>query len=175
MRNDSEKWTPALGLVRPAFSVPGFEMQMILPRRQTLISGTYSSAVALAGVGAAIGWPDKVAGGSYALRLRRDRVLVVNGPALADGWHDAEGLAVSDMTDGYAVIEIGGAHAMGVLMRGTEISPDEPSASVVRGYAGYGTLIYAGETEGRFRIHVARSFLDGLWDLLSSFAQQIDG
>ena len=165
MRNDNEKWDPALGQTRSKHSVAGFEMNLVRLKRQTLISGAYPNALKLVDVDSAIGWPDKASGESYALRLRRDRILMVNGPELVDGWHHGEGLAVSDMTDGYAVIEIKGDRAMEVLKRGTEIVLGEPSASVARGYGGYTTLIYAYETNDRSRLHVARGFREGLWAL----------
>lgn len=172
MRNDNAKWQPAQGLNSVPLSLPDLEMKPVAPTRQTLISGPYKDALALAGLEAASGWPDIATGSPYALRLRCDRILVVDGPELADGWHEAEGLAVSDVTDGYAVIELSGPVAAGTLQRGTEISVNARSASVNRGFAGYCTMIYAFEDKGRFRIHVARAHLEGLWALLASYAEQ---
>ena len=174
MRNDNAKWHPASGLDRPVLSAPGCEIQIVQPELQTLISGPYNDALKLAGISTATGWPERAKGECYAVRLRRDRILVVNGPELADGWHDVEGLAVSDMTDGYAILELSGANAMSVLRRGTEISLNEPSASVTRGFSGYGTLIYRFEQIDRFRVHCPRGFLEGLWSLMQSYAEQFN-
>ena len=174
MRNDNARWQPAEGLERPAFTTSTFALRLVRPRRQTLISGPHASALALAGVAGATGWPGPAMAETYALRLRRDRILVVNGPELADGWHAQEGLAVSDMTDGYAVLEMSGTDAMSILRRGTEIALNEPSASAARGFAGYSTLIYSCGAQNRYRVHVPRGDLEGLWALLLSFAEQVD-
>lgn len=175
MRNDNARWRPAQGMDRPAFSVSNIDLRLVRPRRQTLISGPYAKALALAGVKAATGWPDIASGTPYAVRLRRDRILLVDGPALRDGWHEAAGVAVSDMTDGYAVIELAGSGALSVLRRGTEISADMPSASVARGFGGYATLIYAFKAEDRFRLHLPRGFLEGFWALMVTYMEHARG
>ncbi|MFK7751272.1 MAG: hypothetical protein AB8B51_01865 [Sedimentitalea sp.] len=113
-------------------------------------------------------------GTPYALRLRRDRILIVDGPELPDGWHDDLGLAVSDVTDGYGVIDIKGGTALGLLQRGTEISATLASPSVVRGFYGYDVLIYGFGGENQYRIHVPRAHFAGLFALLVTFAEQID-
>lgn len=172
MRDDSAKWAPAQGQEREPVSANGSRLALIQPDRQTLISGPFGQALTLVGLDSAVSWPTPASSDTYACRLRRDRILVINGPDLPDGWNDELGLAVSTMTDGYAVLELEGPNAMTVLRRGTEISIQEPSASVARRFFGYPVLIYGFKTDERFRIHVPRAFLDGLWALFTGFMQQ---
>lgn len=72
--------------------------------RQTIVSGTSVLHHFDDTLGPAIGWPEIADGPSYAIALRRDRVLPVNGPGLADGWDDEAEHAISDMSGGYAVL-----------------------------------------------------------------------
>ena len=132
MRNDSANWTPAAPLARAPVEIAETRLEVIVPERQTLLSGSIGALLEMSGVETATGWPKPATGESYALCLRRDRILRVNGTALEDGWYEAVGVAVSDMTDGYAVIQVSGPSALSVLKRGTEIDPSEPSAATAR-------------------------------------------
>lgn len=172
MRDDSGKWPTALGPDRPSFETSGVCLKMVRLDRQVLLSGPIAACLNEAGFGIAIGWPDVVTpDGGYALRLRRDRVLVVNGAPIAEGWHN--GVACSDVSDGYGVIELEGRDALAVLQRGTEISRAVPSPSVARQFSGFGVLLYAcGAT--RFRLHVARGHIDALYAMLEVFAAQAE-
>ena len=172
MRDDSTKWHPALGMDRHDIDTGGVRISLIHPDRMTLISGPCNAALEWSGIGTAIGWPEVASGHSYALRCRRDQILVVNGPDLTDGWHADRGLAVSDMTDGFGVVDICGGDALAILCRRTEISHEEPSRSANRAFFGYAVMIYAYDAQNHFRMHVPRQLLDGLWSLLQSFAQQ---
>jgi sarcosine oxidase gamma subunit len=99
---------------------------------------------------------------------------VVDGPQIEEGWDAERGVAVSDITDGYSVVEVSGDAAIGVLKRGTEISLEQPSGSVARVFYGYPVFVYACEGPDRFRIHIPRALLDSLWMLLDTFAAQAD-
>lgn len=172
MRDDSAKWSADRGTQRPPVRTGGVQICLLQPHRQTLISGPHTAALALAGCSAATGWPAPASGETYALRLRRDRILVVNGSDLTDGWHADPGLAVSDMTGGYAVIALSGDGATDLLNTGTELDPAQPSASVARLLHGYPVLLYRfqGETTD-YRLHVPRASLEGLWSLLEELAK----
>lgn len=173
MRDDSTRWTPALGTDRVAEQSGGVTLMSFRPARQTLISGPVSAALNLSNILSAIGWPEPAGKDSYALRLRRDRILVVNGPALADGWHDDHGLAVSDVTDGYIACQLNGPGALDVVNRGTEIDWTVPSGSVSRRFAGFSVLIYAMDAAS-ICLHVPHSQFDGLWQLLNTFRKAHD-
>lgn len=174
MRNDTAQWSPDVGFARNKVTTGSVTLAQLEPARQTLVSGPYQAALALAELGGATGWAEPAQGETYALRLRRDRILVVNGAELADGWHDAAGLAVSDMTAGYSVFEITGNGAFDVLRRGTEISLETPSASVARAFYGYPVLVYAVVAQNAYRIHTPRGHGHNLWALLKNFCEQVD-
>ena len=171
MRDDSAKWLPAKGLDRPEYQTDSVRLSIFKPIRQTLLSGPVEKCLALVDVDDAYGWPDPVPDGPYALRLRRDRILMVNGPELEDGWQG--GVAVSDVTDGYAVIAVDGPDAFALLQRGTEISAMVTSASVSRMFAGFGVFLSAAG-EKQFRLHVARGHLEALGSGLEGFARQAE-
>ena len=173
MRNDNARWALSLGLDRPAIQTAVLTMSIVRTDRQMLISGPIQALLDTAGISSAVGWPEPATGETYAIRLRRDRILVMNGPEIEDGWHDAQGIAVNDVTDGYCVIELSGDMAMPILKRGTEIDPADPSNSVVRGFGGYPVMVYAFQTSDRFRIHVPRTFLEGLWSLIEGYVKSV--
>ncbi len=191
MRDDANRWTPALGPEQHPVQTGALRLEVYRPHRLTLISGpvvsgphgTSPGALALAGFSEAIGWPDPASGESHALRVRRDRILVVNGPALAEGWHADSGLAVSEMTDGYLACTLTGSgagsgaglEALDVLRRGTDIDPAHPSRSVVRTFSGYAVMIHAMAEADSYRLYVARGYFDGFWDLLRAYCREVAG
>lgn len=166
MRDDRHRWAPSGG------GWPRFESEglMILapaaPTRQTLISG----ARVLAQFPDAVGWPDIASGNAYALSLRRDRVLLVNGPERPDGWDDDSGQAVSDVTDAYTVFDLTGPNALDLLKHGTEIGLHPPSRSVARMLFGVGVILYRHRTGDRFRLHVPRAQSQTAWQILTEQA-----
>lgn len=170
MRDDSAKWTPVMGVDREPIIRKGLKIEVFCPERQTLISGPRGKALKLAGLDKAVGWPEPARSDTYALSQRRDRILVVNGPGLADGWDSDHGLAISDMTDGYAACTLSGQTAMSILKRGTEIDKRIASASVARAFAGFPVLVYAVENPQSFRMHVPPGLFDALWSVLKRFA-----
>jgi len=172
MRDDSGKWPMALGTDRPPFETSGVRLSIVRPDRQTMLSGPITTCLKQAGLCEAMGWPEvSETKGSYALRLRRDRLLVVNGAPMTQGWYN--GVATSDVSDGYGVVEVDGRDAFAVLQRGTEISRAVPSGSVARQFSGFGVFLYACGAS-RFRLHVARGHLDALCAMLEVFAAQAE-
>ena len=98
MRDDRQKWAPSQSDSPATVETDLVRISGVSSDRLTLISGPVQQALAKCGMQIAAGWPDPVSSDSYALRLRRDRILVVNGPALEDGWDADNGVAISDMT-----------------------------------------------------------------------------
>ncbi len=162
MRDDSKRWD-APRAMGAAITAEGLAITPLSLPRQTLISGAQVLRQLGGQYGAPSGWPDIASGTPYALALRRDRVLLVDGPQMADGWDAATGWAISDMSGAYMVFELTGPRAMGLLRRGTEISLARPSASVARPLFGLGTLLYRHGDGETFRIHVARGHGEALW------------
>lgn len=158
MRDDSQRWAPA---EMPSDPITGVGVQInVLPwARHVLMSGAnvlQHCKMPLAS------WPDVIDGETYGLTLRRDRVIIVNGPLVADGWDADTGQAVSDMSDGYRVIEITGERAFDLLKRGTELDLNAPSRSVARMLFGIEALIYRHGNPDRFRLHVGVARFDAM-------------
>ncbi|MCI5076879.1 hypothetical protein [Oricola sp.] len=172
MRNDNLSWD--VPIERKFLELSGLTIRQIRPKRMTVISGPFASIRKSTGIDRAIGWPEAPDGEPYLLRLRRDRVLMVNGPDLADGWNAELGLAISDMTCGYAVFEIKGADAMAFLRRGAGISLRTSSASVNRLFHGLAAMIYSWNDQNHFRVHVASPMQDAFWMLARNLANAAD-
>ncbi|MEO9779900.1 MAG: hypothetical protein ABJH07_25775 [Sedimentitalea sp.] len=158
MRDDSERWDAAdpNGYVHAA---NGITLVPAAVSRQTLLSG---SRVLTQTEQSIASWPDIVADESYALSIRRDRVLLVNGPAVAEGWHEDSCQAVSDASDAYAVLDMSGEKSLEVLKRGAELNLNIPSKSTARIVFGLGVFLYRYDAENRFRIHVASGYAEAL-------------
>lgn len=85
MRDDRHRWTPQSAHFDPIM-IGAVTLQEIKLNRQIMVSGPAVRDT----FGPATGWPAVVSGDSYTLSLRRDRVLIVNGPAMAAGWDAAQ-------------------------------------------------------------------------------------
>ncbi|MEB8385637.1 hypothetical protein OO012_00230 [Rhodobacteraceae bacterium KMM 6894] len=158
MRDDSNKWD----IPQPTnyeYTENGITLASVPLARQTLISGPNILTQTEPPIAA---WPDIVTSDCYALPIRRDRVLLVNGPPLSQGWHDETRQAVSDASDAYAVFDINGERSLEVLKRGAELSLNVPSRSVARILFGLGVFLYRYDNESRFRIHVASGQTEAL-------------
>lgn len=167
MRDDRNKWPLALGQERPNLIGADVTAQVIRIERQTVISGMISNCLSICGVEKATeGGQDIATGEAYALRQRRDRILVVNGPALDDGWHADEQVAVSDMSAAYAVVSLSGSNAERVIATGTEFDSRLPSPSVSRLWHGFGMLLYQHGSADAYRIHIRSAHLEALWEML---------
>ena len=167
MRNDTPKWAAPLGENRAAVVGENARLSLCLLPRQTILSGPASQCLSLAKQPSASAWPDSASGESYAIRLRRDRILAVNGPPLADGWHAGSGVAVSDMTGGYVVFELSGPAALDILKTGTELDVSQPSGSAMRRFHRQEVFLYRWQTADTFRLHTQRGQLESLWQLLA--------
>ena len=121
MRDDSQNWAARPSEFETLVGA-SIVMSPAYLDRQTVISSVNILSVLPQGYSGATGWPDIAVGSTYAVRLRRDRVLCVNGNAIADGWHPATGMAVSNMSSAYQVFDMEGTAALDVLQRGAELS-----------------------------------------------------
>ncbi len=154
-------WTPA----RPARGIlaarPGFAARSVAGLGQTLVSGDLDAALAALAPGAPlIGLYGLAPDGAYALRVARDRALLVTpapiGPA--DGWR--QGWCATAVDDGWAAVDVEGDGAGLVLMQGTsaDLAAGSPSAAVL--FAGQRVLL-ARRPNG-FRLHVEAPRLEAL-------------
>jgi hypothetical protein len=173
MRDDRDKWAPALSTERPPIENKHLQLSVVKTQRQTLISGPYTKCIDICKFPEATGWPQIATGYNYAVRLRRDRILVVDGPSLNDGWHHDAGVSVSDMSSAYILVEIKGEAALELLNRGVDLSVGVASGSVVRSFRGFEVFIYRWQSETQFRMHFQHANLEAIWLLLQAFEKQV--
>ncbi|MCK0151388.1 hypothetical protein MWU54_15205 [Marivita sp. S6314] len=166
MRDDRNKWA-ASGTLGDGFEIGDVVVSRVRVSRQLLVSGPRVRTQIDVPT---VGWPEICEATTYALSLRRDRVLVVNGDPVEDGWDDATSQARSDASDLYSVFDLSGRDAFNVVKRGTEISMESPSRSVLRRFFGLQVMLYRVQAEDRFRLHVARASEDALLGYLESAA-----
>jgi hypothetical protein len=168
MRDDRHKWD-APHTSDAQLTAPGVTISPVPVGRQTSISGTD----VLSSYANCIGWPGVAQGPTYALSLRRDRILLVGADPMPDGWDDETGHAVSDATDAYRVLEISGPNAMALLKRGAEIQLGQSSHSVARLLFGYGTFLFRYGDEDTFRLHVSSAQEQAMWQTLQAHMTQL--
>ncbi len=169
MRDDSQRWVPPRDRA-VAVTAPGITVRSVDIARFTLISGPR----ALSETRLAIAdWPGIVEGDSYAISLRSDRILEVNGPARQDGWDADQNLAISDVTDAYRHIEIAGPAALSLLSRGTELDPNNPSRSAARLLFGLGVFLYRHGNSDTYRLHTGSAEDEALWHALTDAAKHL--
>lgn len=150
MRDDSNNWDAPDTNIKVLADVD-VEVMQVFFNRQTMISGTDVLDRTLLPL---VEWPDKVNSDSYALVLRRDRILEVNGDHRPDGWNASAGIAVSNMTDGYEVFRLSGLRALDLLKRGAFIDASKPSRSVARQLFGLPVFLYRCEKPDSYLVHV---------------------
>ena len=127
MRDDSQRWEPPAE--RFDFVVPGVRaLEVDLPE-SWMISGP---GVLEQFAAHYVSWPDVVDVPAYAVALRRDRILWIGPWDHGGGYDPSRQLAVSDVSDAFAVIDLSGPHALDLLRHGTELRLDKPSRSVSR-------------------------------------------
>ena len=173
MRNDNKNWTaPDLG--DKTMSVGGVTIQRVLLPCQTLVSGVSVLNHYKELLGPAVGWPDVAQGSSYAIVLRRDQVLLINGPVLEDGWDGTTEQAISDMTSGQAVFEMSGAAVFEVLKRGVDVNFDIPSRSALRRIGDLNVILYRFQNEKRVRLHVGTAYQEALRLTLQTYLNKLE-
>lgn len=172
MRDDRRKWPAVQSETGPNVVHNGISVRQIALTRQTVLSGAFEDCMPLSGMNAAVGGGSDIAvEESYVLRQRRDRILVVNGPAVLDGWNEKHNVAVSDMTAAYAVIELSGEKAVQLIATGTEFNTQLESSSVSRLWHGFGILLYRCGNDETYRMHVRSAFLSSVLEMVD---RQID-
>ena len=126
-----------------------------------LLSGDLVAAIATLAPGAPLlGLHAMVPESAHALRIGRDRALLVTQAPLAaaDGWRD--GWCATCVDDGWTAIEVEGFDAPSAVAQGTSanLAANSPSAAVL--FAGFRCLLV--RTEAGFRLHVETPWLEAL-------------
>ncbi len=155
-------WAPAREPVGALVEQAGFVVRARTGLGQTLMSGDLEAALTTLARGAPpmLGLYELVPRGRHALRIARDRALLVTPApiAAAQGWRD--GFCATPMDDAYAVIDVEGEGAHLVLMQATaaDLRAGSPSAALM--FAGQRCLL--ARTAAGFRLHVERPRLEAL-------------
>jgi len=154
-------WAPARRPEGTLIDRPRLTARALGPLGQTLVSGDLEAAIAALAPGAPLlGLYAPAPEGAHALRIARDRALIVTGAPLhtADGWRD--GWCATSVDDGWAAVEVSGPDAALALAQGTsaDLAAGSPSAAVL--FAGLRCLI--ARTNAGFRLHVEAPFLEAL-------------
>ncbi|RBP17529.1 hypothetical protein DFR50_10220 [Roseiarcus fermentans] len=154
-------WAPARLIEGTLVARPGFSARAPAGLGRTLVSGDLAAALAALAPGAPVlGLYEPAPKTAHALRIARDRALVVTPAPIGaeDGWRD--GWCATTVDDGWATIEVEGDGAPSVLMQGcaADLAAGSPSAAVL--FAGFRVLL--ARTPGGFSLHVERPWLEAL-------------
>lgn len=162
-------WPAADALTALPLERPGLTVAAWHPRSLQLASGLVAAALKAAGVaGPALGWPGQTTAKAHALRLARDRVLLVDGTPLAPGWHKAgkagaaAGFAVSDLADGLVALDLFGPALPDLLAQATDRRPSVPSPSLRTGFAGLPATLHQLPARDALRLYIERPHLPTL-------------
>ena len=86
------------------------------------------------------------------------------------GLDESASVAVSDISQVYRIIEIGGPSAFDLLRRGAELDPSVASGSAIRMFRGFEIIIYPWQDFEHFRVHVSAPYFTAFWELLGQLA-----
>ena len=160
-------WSPVPDWAQASIRHDGLSVTAVAPQSAWLVSG--NAAAFLERRGVRLG----DAGQHYALRLAPDRLLFVSMDSVNDvtfGWSD--GCAVTDVSDGYVLLDITGSAAPGLMRLGAlhdlEARSDTASASML--FAGR-RVILACIPDG-WRLHVERPDAASIWQWLQRAASE---
>ena len=161
-------WSPVPDWSRAGIRHDGLSIAALAPQAAWLVSGDLAGS--LERRGARFG--DAVE--RYALRLAPDRLLFVSMDGAADGvtfgWSD--GCAVTDVSDGYVLLDITGPAAPELMRLGAlhdfEARSDTASASML--FAGQ-RVVLARIQQG-WRLHVERPDAAAIWQWLQRAASE---
>ena len=136
---------------------PGLSVRVLPPVPQLIVSGDLTGFLARHDLPPAVGLLALVTGRRFALRLARNRMLVVglDLPPEAAGW--VEGCALSPMTGALAVVEITGPDALALYARGTAVDASTASPSAALVFAGI--TVIACRHEDALRLHLDRGLV----------------
>jgi sarcosine oxidase gamma subunit len=154
-------WGPARYPEGTLIDRPRLIVRAIEGRGHALLSGDLEAGLAALAPGAPLlGLHGFAPEGPHALRIARDRALLVTPARLGaqDGWRD--GWCATAVDDGWTAVEVEGADAPLVLMQGTSADLAAGSPSAALRFAGLVCLLI--RTERGFRLHVERGWLEAL-------------
>jgi len=146
----------------------GLEIDSVGGLEQILVSGDLAAALRdIAGGAKPVGFYAIASGDPYAVRLARDRALVVSTREIAAGagWQEP-GYAATPVSGFYHVFDFSGPGIPTLLGRATTLDPGAASPSAAVGFAGINAVVYRHESQDRLRVHVERGLAPYLWQWL---------
>jgi sarcosine oxidase gamma subunit len=177
MAEPGSGWQPLPESATAALATDGLSVSEVTGLDEHLVSGDLAEAAAAFGVDATgVGALGLACGARYAVRLARDRMLVVGASpdAPRPGWH-AEGFAVSDVGGGSAVFVFEGAKVGEIVARATSLPLTGPSPSAAVVFAGVAGTLYRHDRPERLRLHVDRGHAAFVWQWLEAVLPQLSG
>lgn len=133
-----------------------------------LVSGNLDAFLAAKGLPPALGALGIAPAEPYALRLARDRMMVVGAPETG-GWH-AAGFAVSDISAAFQAFAIDGAMSAGLIAHATMLDPGRPGPSCNVPFAGHPAMVHR-QSEDGLVVHVERGLAAALWAWLDDWSR----
>jgi heterotetrameric sarcosine oxidase gamma subunit len=167
-------WPAPAAMPGATLNRPAFTARILPPAGATLIGGDLAAALAALAPGAPlVGLGGETGEGAHALRIARDRALLVTTAPLAapEGWRagsDRAGWAASAADDAWMAVEIAGAGAADVIAQGTaaDLVLGAPSAMTL--FAGRPMLL--ARRGDAFRLQAEAPFREYLWEWLAGAA-----
>ncbi|MEW9613242.1 sarcosine oxidase subunit gamma family protein [Shinella sp. S4-D37] len=163
----SRTWRPEPDWAEACLAGPGITILAITSLTQRLVSGDLGRFLAQYDLGGDVGGLKVASGERYAVRLARDRMLVVGlaTDECADGWH-AAGYAVTSIGSGQRVLEMRGEGVRDLLARAVTVDPDHAGPSAAMPFGGVTCAVYCHEGPQALRVHVERGLAASLWEWL---------
>jgi heterotetrameric sarcosine oxidase gamma subunit len=160
-------WSPVPDWSRASIRHEGLSIAALAPQAAWLVSGNLASFLERRGVR----FGD--AGDRYALRLAPDRLLFVSMAGADDttfGWSDR--CAVTDISDGYVLLDVTGPAAPELMRLGAlhDFDARSETASAAMLFAGQ-RVILARILDG-WRLHVERPDAAAIWQWLQRAASE---
>ncbi|MFD1326704.1 sarcosine oxidase subunit gamma family protein [Mycoplana ramosa] len=159
------KWQPEPDWAQARLTARTIEVRAVTGVPQRLVSGEIDRFLVRYGLDRDVGALGLAIGDRYAVRVARDRLLVVGLSAsdLRDGWYD-EGYAISNVSSALRLFEARGEGVRDLLARATTVDHDNPGPCAAMPFAGVmGTLYRHGDARC-LRIHVDRGLAAYLWE-----------
>lgn len=165
MLDVARKWRPEPDWANARLTGRTIEVGAIIGVTQRLVSGDAGRFLARYGLGEDVGALGLALGARYAVRVARDRLLVIglSSADLPDGWHE-EGYAVSSVDSTLRVFEAKGEGIRDLLARATTIDPDNPGPCAAMPFGGVTGTVYRHADAETLRIHVDRGLAAYLWE-----------
>lgn len=162
------KWTPTPDWATVRLERSGWSAAPVAGLFQTLLSGDLAAALArLDPAPASVGFWAIASPERAAIRIGRDRALLVGASplGLATGWR--AGYAASEASDAYAVLQLAGADLRALVAEATAADPEAGSPSAAILFAGVPALLYR-VAEAQARLHVEAPLAPYVWRWLET-------